>query len=1113
MRLVTLMLLLCGALAALAAPAKKPAVLFTYGLHLTYFAQPLHAKGIELHVGGDLPALLASGKYNVVFVTGGFSDKKTVAALKAFMEAGGGVVMTPNVRWELEDYLATQQFLEGYGAHFTMSTIREEDPAKTVKAMFTNLNVAYAAAPYNAGVEGLLYLAGHSQSGISSPVSVVTDNTWTPIVKASPTAKAVGWAEERVKDILPYVNAQPQPEPTLLAIRLVGKGYLAALGITAEWIFAAPDNCPPVLDMLSRGRDGKPSNWIQLYANLFTAMAEPTLKAGKGGAPTPAAVLQPPPMTARLEGWAGEMLKPRDWTKAPAIDDQVQMPGLIGARSNYSGGKATVEQWVKAAKAAGLTYLVFLEPLEFTTEANFNKMKADCVQYSDDTFYACPGLWGKDSRWKVSMYCYGDQAQYPLANILTADKKYFDSDKTWSEKQMPTKYIFDYFFEQMGYKGQFGYFRHAENVIPPWEYKMNNAFAIYSTENGKPLDDAIDAFSYLQATNFCYHPTSISLMDDPAQLPRALKEDWRMINVSPGEFGDGTYTEDYGQGVAAVRKQVSQQTAWLRPFQYITQGPTINCWRGRWEIVIPFGEWYRPDQWRYTARLHVSSDAGLKEIVLMSAGKVYARFLPNGAKAFDKTFDFENSQQRSMYPVITDMSGKKAIGSYIRNSNTLWNEFICGDRCNFLAYGMALSQSGKWMQLKPGGNAVTHNKGGWQTELSPSNTLTENFPTMPIDGAPQGNEIPRFPIFATVSTPGFPGTVEINSKPVWGVSGPDVLVGGATLDNIIVDKERWGNAWSWWSPVQPNPFYGGTGMHTAFVPLPGGLRAGWYAFDLRTRKDLPLTDKDLPIRFTYTKFTELRDSEGRLYRADEKLPEVTVGPFGKGAWILLDAPGGPAALFSMDDDLIYKRHGKEVTLGKNPGVKSLPNGAAITLKLGYLGSPSDTDFQAFRHYFAMLQNPPLTSTAPFSGDGLAIHLDGRAGSADLSFPDMKLNAYLPVVMTGLPEHADAWIVERTRTTPNWRQIVKNGDTAYAALPTDGKKAYFIGCPVQAGHRNLHITLCNTLAKQWVVTLHNPTNNPITTDVWTAKGWGIFTLKPKPYTIPAGSSVEMTIQAK
>ncbi|OPZ80746.1 MAG: hypothetical protein BWY76_03261 [bacterium ADurb.Bin429] len=91
--------------------------------------------------------------------------------------------------------------------------------------------------------------------------------------------------------------------------------------------------------------------------------------------------------------------------------------------------------------------------------------------------------------------------------------------------------------------------------------------------------------------------------------------------------------------------------------------------------------------------------------------------------------------------------------------------------------------------------------------------------------------------------------------------------------------------------------------------------------------------------------------------------------------------------------------------------------------------------------------------------------------------------------------------------------MKDGATAYAALFADGKKDYFIGCPVQAGNPNLRIRLCNTLGKQWVVSLHNPTNVPIITDVWTAKNWPLFTLKKTAYTVPAGSSVEIEVKAK
>ena len=1104
--------LLCLLMLAVAAQAaNKPAVLFTSRLHASYFAKPLHDAGIEIQTcdGGTLPNLLASGKYNVVVITGGLGDATVAGALKAFMADGGGVLVYPGAQWAEADYLATQHFLEGYGAHFTMSVIKENDPTKIVSAMFVKLIATDSILPpFNDGVPGLLYLGGESQSGMTSPVSVVGDAQWKSIVKTSPTAQAIGWTQERVKSIIPYVNTVPETAPTLLAVRDVGKGRLAAIGIGGEWMFAGSKNCPPIEDMLTRGRDGKPSNWIRLLANTFTYMAEPSLAAGKGGATTPQAVLGPAPATQQLEGWAAEMLKPRDWTKAPAILDQEQLPGLVGARSSYSGGKGSVAEWVKAAKAAGLKYIVFLEPLDSTNEVNFNKLKADCAKNSDNTFFACPGLWGKDIYTKTSMYTYGEQVQFPLASIITKDGKYFDNS-IGLNKQTRTKYIFDYFFEQLGYKGQFGYFRHHENTIPPWEYKMNNTFAVFTTENGKQIDDNFTDFAYLQATDFCYHPTAISLMDDPAQLAQAVKQEWQVVNTAPGEFGDGTYTEDYGPGIPAMRRLLSEHIAWLRPFQYITQGPKLDCWRGRWEIVIPFGEWYRPDQWRYRVRLHATSDAGLKEITLMSAGKVAFRFLPNGAKSFDRTFDFENSQQRAMYPIVTDMNGKRAIGSYIRNSNTLWNEFICGDRCNFLSYGMLRTADDQWHMVKPCGNGVTQNKGAWMAEITPSHTLTVDYPTLPIDGAPDGQATPHFAMSPQIATPGYPGIQNINNRPLWVASGPDVLIGGGTANYVITDESSWGNAWSWWSPLKPNEFINGSGIQTAFAPLENHLRVGWYEFRLTAQKDLPLTDKMLPVKFTATDFAELRDGDGHVWKATDKDIPPT-GSFKRGAYVLVNAVGGPGALVSMDDNLVYYLRGG-INIGLRPQGDVIAKGAEINGKIGYVGSPSDTDLAVLRNYITSMNGPLPITGAPVTGDGIAAHFDGKQTGVTFRFAPLKLYAFLSVVLEHMQPNWDVWVIDRTLKTPNWRQVVTAGETAYAVLPCDAKKDYFLGHPVLADSPALHISVCNTLPGHWQLTLHNPTDQPITTAVWSNKDWSAFRLKKTTVTVPAGDCVDMAIE--
>ncbi len=230
--------------------------------------------------------------------------------------------------------------------------------------------------------------------------------------------------------------------------------------------------------------------------------------------------------------------------------------------------------------------------------------------------------------------------------------------------------------------------------------------------------------------------------------------------------------------------------------------------------------------------------------------------------------------------------------------------------------------------------------------------------------------------------------------------------------------------------------------------------------------------------------------------------------------MLVEAPGGPAALYSLDDNLVYRRNGKEITIGLKPEETTLAPGAPITMKLGYLGAPSETDLEVLRNYFRTLSDPQrVKATVPVSGDGIALHLDGTSGSANLRFDNLKLNAFLPVVMAGLPPNLDAWIVDRTLPAPNWRQIVKKDDVAYAVLPCDANKDYFIGCPVQADSRDLHLSLCNTLPGQWLITLHNPTDQDITTAVWTAKDWPCFSLPRKTYTIPAGSSVEVPEQSR
>jgi len=72
---------------------------------------------------------------------------------------------------------------------------------------------------------------------------------------------------------------------------------------------------------------------------------------------------------------------------------------------------------------------------------------------------------------------------------------------------------------------------------------------------------------------------------------------------------------------------------------------------------------------------------------------------------------------------------------------------------------------------------------------------------------------------------------------------------------------------------------------------------------------------------------------------------------------------------------------------------------------------------------------------------------------------------------------------------------------------------FLGPPVVADRDELQISLCNLLPGQWLVTLHNPTDNEVKAKVRSSAGWSAFTLPPTDCTVPAGSSVDITVKGE
>jgi hypothetical protein len=219
----------------------------------------------------------------------------------------------------------------------------------------------------------------------------------------------------------------------------------------------------------------------------------------------------------------------------------------------------------------------------------------------------------------------------------------------------------------------------------------------------------------------CHAILTLEFMTRPDQVARRARDGWRVVVTIPPEFGDGTYLKSLSQGVKGVREKRIGSLGWRPPFQYITNGPRILCWNCQNNCALPSGEWWRPDLWQYRAQLHGASEAGLRSVTIYEGDRgACRRWLPGGAKSFEHTFVLSNCQQRDLVPVVEDMAGHKAIGMEVWNRNAMMNQFICGDRCNFLGNCRLPRRDGSAFWLPCGFRAnmgITPSKGSMKEGL------------------------------------------------------------------------------------------------------------------------------------------------------------------------------------------------------------------------------------------------------------------------------------------------------------------------------------------------------------------------------------------------------------
>ncbi len=1089
------------------AAERRPAALFYGWVHSKYVVRPLLKLGIE--VGscphGELAETLATGKYNVlVAATLNDKDRKTV---QEFMARGGGVfICNPgSTHSRSKDWTATNEWLTGLGARPRWELLQDKDPKNVVRdVMGCRLSWSdKVLPPVNDGVRGVLTLMWGSTTGCEPPMSFTLGPEWQAVVTG---AASMSSRPSKRHDVVlqPWIpKTGIAKEPALLAIRKVQKGRLALLAIRDYWIFRPPPNCPTAEVMLSTGAGGKPSDWLRVFANCCRWLAEPSLEAGLGGATTPESLLNPP-----VQVW--KPLPPHDWTKMAPMHNQTQTEGLIGARTAISSGKGRPEDYIRAAKAAGLKFLVFLEDTRKMDQKGWDRLVKACDAASSKDFAAVPGLTYEDAQGN-HLYAFADQVQFPKPNMLLAD------GRLATTQSMRSRAIFDYVNEYMSQKILSGFWRHRQNFLPVADYKLYNSFPIYSFVNGKPIDDAFGEYQYLMSLGGGHAILAFEIMTSPDEVARRAKEGWRVVVHRNVQDLRGKWHE----GAWSFHGMMSQ---------YITNGPAILAWQAPNRLVGPRGQWWRPDLWEFRLRLRAASEVGLKSVSIYDGDRLFRRWLPGGAKQFEKELVLSNCQQLGLFPVIEDMQGRKAIGMQSWNRNCIMEEFFCSDRCNFLGNARLRTRQGQqvWTQVSFQANmGITPSKGRLHLAASPATFLTRNSPTLPIDGAPAG-----FPTAQLRFHPQIPGELSsLFAYPVTYLVGPEIGIGQADWKLGYDPAERgaektpfghpyqqpqegWGNAWGGWHRLIPTRKAVGWIRLYACNWLPDEFRLGWHEAYLTLKEDVTVDQsRGIPVMSASGQGWTIYRGEQVIAKL-EKPGKAAQGPFVPGTFATLVDKGGAVVVAAMDRQLQF-RYGGHGTLALHyvPAEKILPKGTELRFKIGFAGAAALTPVERmleFARQFGIAE-PGKTAYKPKFRRGrqlsnlLLWRVEAKGGAIEARIPRVGLHGFLPVCVENLNDNWSVQLLDKARKWPNHRALPIRDGRAFGMLDlAEAGSDIFIGHPVTCNRQNVRILVSWMAPGKWFVEAHNPGNRKLKVKLRSAPGWPVFKFKKTIKLLPGAS---------
>jgi hypothetical protein len=293
--------------------------------------------------------------------------------LVEYVNQGGGVMLTQTSAQVITDMTLHHALAERFGTRILFEqTVSDPKLAKH----FGNWGSDYftytdkVSAPLNEGVTGLPYQSSVDMGSLAGVLPLLPNDNWQVVLSAGPSSKSqptLLGLEEVDKGSRPEGFSSDVP---LAGVRQMGRGRVAYTGQRPDIIFwrvMKNDEDRETYEGYMRGDfDGQPNGLVRFYLNAFKWLGEN------------ADSVETAPLALRQ-------------VQAQSFTTEWKLHrGVIGARTRYSTGTSTPEQYVTRARAAGLDFIVFLEDMAQLKPDGFEQLKRDCRRLSTAEFLAIP---------------------------------------------------------------------------------------------------------------------------------------------------------------------------------------------------------------------------------------------------------------------------------------------------------------------------------------------------------------------------------------------------------------------------------------------------------------------------------------------------------------------------------------------------------------------------------------------------------------------------------------------------------------------------------------------------------------------------------------------------